>query len=232
MPVQQALILLSASFPETPVDSLAKLNIGQRDAHLLTLRELAFGPRYTGLTSCPECGERLEIDFLTEDIRVALEEGKENSHTEHSLVVEDYNVRFRLPDSFDLKAVSNLKDISEAQKQLLERCLLSIQHKDKMVSPEQIENKVIEAMVEKMAQIDTQSDVQLGLSCLSCSHKWLAVFDIVTFFWSEINAWAYRILGDVHALALAYGWTEADILAMNPSRRQFYLEMVRDERLS
>ena len=229
MPVQQALILLSASFPETPVDSLAKLNVGQRDAYLLTLRELAFGPRYTGVTSCPECGERLEMEFLTDDIRVALEEGEENSHTEHTLIVEDYDVRFRLPDSFDLNAISNQKDISEAEKQLLERCLLEIRHNDKMVSPEQLENKVIGAVVEKMAQMDPQSDVQLALSCLSCSHKWLAVFDIVTFFWSEINTWAYRRLNDVHALALAYGWTEADILAMTPSRRQLYLEMVRHE---
>jgi hypothetical protein len=48
----------------------------------------------------------------------------------------------------------------------------------------------------------------------------------VSFFWNEINTWAYRMLRDVHALATAYGWREADIVAMSPWRRQVYLDMV------
>jgi hypothetical protein len=28
----------------------------------------------------------------------------------------------------------------------------------------------------------------------------------------------------VHALARSYGWTEADVLAISPTRRRFYLE--------
>ncbi|MCK5432360.1 MAG: phage baseplate protein [Gammaproteobacteria bacterium] len=227
-PVQQALILLAASFPENPVDSLAKLTIGQRDAYLLTLRELIFGSRYNGLTTCPECEVNLEMGFSTDDIRITPEE---DPLKEHTLNVDDYDVCFRLPDSLDLAAISshNLSghyDISEARQELIERCLLRICHSGEMISPEQLENKVIEAVVERMAEIDPQSDVQLALSCFSCGHKWMADFDIVRFFWSEINAWAYRILKDVHTLALAYGWTQADILAMSPLRRQVYLEMV------
>ena len=68
--------------------------------------------------------------------------------------------------------------------------------------------------------------LELALSCPSCRHQWQATFDIVSFFWSEINAWAHRSLQEVHTLALAYGWREADILAMSPWRRQFYLKMV------
>jgi hypothetical protein len=33
-------------------------------------------------------------------------------------------------------------------------------------------------------------------------------------------------LREVHTLAWAYGWREADILAMSPARRQFYIELV------
>ena len=36
---------------------------------------------------------------------------------------------------------------------------------------------------------------------------------------------ALRLLGHVHALARAYGWREADILAMSPARRQVYLDL-------
>jgi hypothetical protein len=35
------------------------------------------------------------------------------------------------------------------------------------------------------------------------------------------------MLYDVHALASAYGWREADVLAMSPMRRQVYLELAR-----
>jgi hypothetical protein len=51
-------------------------------------------------------------------------------------------------------------------------------------------------------------------------------FDIASYFWDEINAWANRILREVHILASRYGWSERDILALSPWRRQFYLDMV------
>ena len=55
-PVQRALALLAAC-ADTPVDTLAQLSIGQRDARLLTLREWAFGSQIVGVASCPGCGE-------------------------------------------------------------------------------------------------------------------------------------------------------------------------------
>jgi hypothetical protein len=64
------------------------------------------------------------------------------------------------------------------------------------------------------------------MSCPACQHEWLAMFDILSFFWTEIEAWAYRTLRQVHTLASAYGWREADVLAISAWRRQRYLEMV------
>jgi hypothetical protein len=84
----------------------------------------------------------------------------------------------------------------------------------------------MDEIVGHMAQADPQADVQLALCCPRCSHEWQEVFDIVSFFWSEISAWTARILREVHTLACAYGWREADILAMSPGRRQCYLEML------
>jgi hypothetical protein len=52
------------------------------------------------------------------------------------------------------------------------------------------------------------------------------IFDIASFFWTEIAAEAKRLLGEVHILASAYGWREADILSLNPLRRRFYLEAI------
>jgi hypothetical protein len=52
------------------------------------------------------------------------------------------------------------------------------------------------------------------------------MFDIGAFLWEEIAAQARRLLREVHTLARAYGWREADILVMSAARRQAYLEMV------
>jgi hypothetical protein len=90
----------------------------------------------------------------------------------------------------------------------------------------QLPTEVIDAVIERMAQADPQANLQLAVACPSCNHQWQVVFDIVSFFWSELNTWAQRTLREVHTLARAYGWPEADILAMSPWRRQCYLEMV------
>ena len=76
-----------------------------------------------------------------------------------------------------------------------------------------------------MSEHDPQAEVLLDLLCPACEHRWQALFDIVTFFWTELANQAQRLLREVHALARAYGWREADILAMSARRRQFYIEM-------
>ena len=65
------------------------------------------------------------------------------------------------------------------------------------------------------------------MTCPACGRFWQAAFDIASYLWSELDALAQRLLGEVHTLARAYGWREADVLSMSPWRRQFYLEMVR-----
>jgi hypothetical protein len=87
-------------------------------------------------------------------------------------------------------------------------------------------DSVIQAVLERMGHADPQANLEIELSCPACSHNWQETFDIVSFLWSEITAWAIRILREVHVLASAYGWREADILAMNPRRRQAYLELI------
>ena len=41
-----------------------------------------------------------------------------------------------------------------------------------------------------------------------------------------MDARAQRLLMEVHLLARAYGWREADILGMSPARRNAYLQRV------
>ncbi len=222
-PAWRALKLLAAACPDTPPDGLARLSIGQRDGRLLRLREWTFGPQLVGLATCPGCSERLELTFNASDIRMDPE--TEPAET-LSQSVAGYEVRFRLPNSLDLSAIPDNEDVTSIRRVLLDRCLLSARKNDEEEAVDQLPAHVIDAVVEQMAKADPQADMQLALSCSSCGLQWQATFDIVSFFWSEINTWANRILREVHILASAYGWREADILAMSLWRREFYLQMV------
>lgn len=222
-PVKKALVLLADSCSETSLEELAKLSIGQRDSLLFRLRECTFGPRMVCLATCPVCGERLELTFNVGDILAVPEVGPDENLAAE---VSGYELRFRLPNSLDLVAIVGSEDTESACDLLLNRCMLSIRNKGEQITVDRLPTEVVNAVMELMEKADPQADVRLDLSCPACDHRWEAAFDIVQFFWSEIESWARRILFEVHLLARAYGWCEADILAMSPKRRQLYLEMV------
>lgn len=220
-PVQRALLLLTAACPGTSPETLADLSIGRRDALLLTLRELMFGPLLECLAICAGCGEQLELAFNTAGIRA------NNTEPAESLLVDsgDYQVRARLPDSHDLVSLP-AESATDARRSLFERCVVHAVRQGNPVPPSDLPEEVVAAVAARMSQVDPLADVRIELTCPACAHVWLETFDIVSFLWSEINAGADRLLRDVNDLALAYGWREADILAMSPLRRQRYLEMI------
>ena len=44
--------------------------------------------------------------------------------------------------------------------------------------------------------------------------------DITAYLWSEVEDWAKRLLIEIHTLASAYGWREAELLALEPAQRE------------
>jgi hypothetical protein len=77
-----------------------------------------------------------------------------------------------------------------------------------------------------MERADPRGRIQFALDCPACLKHWEETFDITSFFWSEVSAWALRQLREVHVIASTYGWSEAEILALGPARRRAYLEMI------
>lgn len=221
--LERGLTLLAAAWPQSPPDVLAGWSLGQRDASLLALRESIFGPQVCSLTHCPECDESLELAFDVADIRVAPTSEATAEERDH---VEGYEVRFRLPNSGDLIAATEEAESDGVRRALLRRCLLAATLDDRVQPVDRLPAHVEQAIVDRMAHCDAQADVELALTCPDCTHQWQVQFDILSFLWTELDAWAKRILREVHVLASAYGWREADILALSPRRRQIYLELV------
>ncbi len=220
-PVDQALLLLAASEPETPWEGLAGLSLGRRDAKLLALRERTFGSHLRGLTTCLGCGESLEFTVSTRDLLAETPEQKEW----YSVGREGYLLRFRLPNSHDLVAVLEYPDPAAARMALLERCVEATRA-GRPAAASTLAAEVVEALEARMAEMDPQGETAVELSCAGCGHLWKAALDVGRFFWQELAAEARRLLREVHLLASTYGWRETEILALSPARRHAYLAQV------
>ena len=231
-PAERALGLLGAACADESPEALAALSVGERDARLLTLREWTFGRQLTSLANCPGCGEQLEISNSTADLRAEPAGGREASAAASgplTLQTGEYEVSFRLPNSLDLAALASgaqSASVADAAALLLESCLVEARREGEAVSAAELPPEIAEAIAGRMAEADPQADMELALNCPACGEGWLAPFDIESFFWGEIGAWARRVLVEVHVLASSYGWRESDILNMSAWRRQFYIDLI------
>jgi hypothetical protein len=219
-PLERPLALLAQACPEATRAELSGLSIGERDARLLTLRELTFGRQLTAVAGCPECAQRLELKMAVSDITIAPPADQEELL---EVELDGYQVSFRLPTSADLIAIAGRGDSGASGSELLAACIVSASYRGRCRSAGKLPGKVVEQITAEMARADPQAEVKLNLCCPACRHQWHALFDIASYLWIELEAWAHRTLQQVHLLASAYGWSEAEILAISPRRRQLYL---------
>jgi hypothetical protein len=211
-PIDRALTLLAAGYPERSHDELAQLPIGARDRLLFELRERLFGGRLALQARCPGCGEVNEFEIGLRDVVHAPASGP--FETEAGGVT----IQFRLPTSVDLACALAIPDAGHARQTLAERCVIT--------GPAPLDDATLEQLAAAVETADPQAEIQLGLTCAVCEQGWKPVLDIGELMFSEVTAAAHDLVAQVHALALAYKWAEADILAMTAARRRLYLQMV------
>lgn len=217
-PLQRIFILLVATFPDKTPAELLELSIGQRDVLLLRLREHLFGQRLLNTARCLQCGERIEWESSVADYFVQATELAESFELREA----DYMLRFRLPNSLDVAAAVNAGDTDI----ILIRCVLHAEQNGEECATEKLPDFVLQKLAEKIEEADPLAEIRLQLNCPACADDWEVVFDIASFLWAELNDWAERMLRTIHKLAAGYGWSEQDILALSPVRRQLYSGML------
>jgi hypothetical protein len=221
-PVDRAMILLTLACPHLSSTALRELTVGQRNARLLTLRQQMQGPLAECFVKCPRCNEPLEFTVDTGAIPQPEPEMRDGQ-----LAVDGFVVRFRLPNSLDLAVAARSGSIQQGRTVLLERCIVQVDRNSQEIVVQNMPDQLIQAVAEAMVEQDPQAETKMALTCSACQHNWTMLFDIVSFFWTEIERQAKRLLREVHILASTYGWREADILALSPMRRHYYLELIR-----
>jgi hypothetical protein len=223
-PLDRALTILMATFPGVSRDTLALLSVGQRDACLLTVRQQLFGSRLASRATCPACLEKIE--FVLDAAKMQSEVNNQPVDGRQIITVDTCEIQFRLPNSLDQAAIVGCRDTASARTLLLRRCVVQVVLDGVEMSVERLPEALINELTVCMEERDPLAEIRIALDCPACGHHWQVLFDIVSFFWLEMCAQVKRLLREVHILAQAYSWREADILAMSPARRQLYLEMV------
>ena len=85
----------------------------------------------------------------------------------------------------------------------------------------------LDAVGEQLALADPLAEIIIHFDCPVCGVSFDESLDLSAFLWAELEGQAKRLLYDVHTLAAAYSWSEAEILSLSATRREFYLGMVR-----
>lgn len=221
-PIDRALALLRAGAPERPHAALAALPVGERERLAVALRVRTFGLPAEGACECPSCGLAHEIAPPLAAILAA----PPATTTPTPLATAGYEVVIRPPDSIDQAAVAGCDDAAAGLQTLLSRCVVSALRDGEQVDPTALPDAAVAAVAEALAALDANAETLIGLTCARCERPWTMVFDAGEFLWREVAARGRRLLYEVHTLARAYGWSEADILAMSASRRDAYLDLV------
>lgn len=223
-PIDQALTMLRAANPDLRWDELETLSIGQRDARLMKVWERTFGPELASYAECPQCREQLEFTLNTTQLYADLPVWVAGAT--YQWMDDRYVVEFRLPNSRDLAALVGCAQLEHARQTLVNRCIVAALQRGEPIAPSALPDPIIGDIAARMTKYDPLAEVMLDLTCPACETGWQALFDISAFLWSELAVTAKRLLREIHTLARAYGWREADILALSATRRQCYLELV------
>jgi len=221
-PVARSLALAAAADPEAAgADDLARLPLGRRDSRLLALHEALAGRLLEATARCPACGEHAEFALDTAELGAREAEPWPPAPLEAA----GFIVVWRPPDSRDVAAAAEAGGAAAAERVLLERCVTAAAGPQGELDGAGLPADVRAALARAMTESDPLAELLVDVSCPACGSEFVADLDAGGFVWAELRAHAQRLLREVDVLARAYGWSEAEVLALTDRRRAAYLEL-------
>lgn len=234
-PLDRSALLCARARSDLPADAIVDLPLGEVTRSVLRLREATFGARIDSHVDCPFCGARLAVSVMTSDVLpegVTAEGAGEGAAADDSTggrgsataaVPSARDVEraqgLRPPTLRDLAAVADVADAEDGARRLLQRCMTAS-------APAYLLDADLAEIEAVFDALDPSADLGLQVTCTECGREVLATLDAGVVLWDEIEAQGRMLLRMVHVLALAYGWTESEILSLGPARRAAYMAMV------
>lgn len=85
--------------------------------------------------------------------------------------------------------------------------------------------QAVAALEAALEAAEPLADAEVAFTCAGCGHGWTLVFEPASFLAEELAARARRLMAEVATLARAFGWSEAEVLALPAERRRVYLDL-------
>lgn len=211
-PLDRAIALLWAADGGT---GAADLPLAERDRRLLGLRQATFGRQFTSVTGCPNCGERVEVILDAADLAQLLAAPETTD-----IVVGDLTLTVRPLTSRDLADAAGLAgtEVPDFLRARLTGRSAGL--------PENVARQ-IDALIEER---EAAGELTCSLTCADCGAEWAEHLDVAAHVWAEVEAAAHHLLQEVAEIAAAFGWSEAEAMALSEARRAAYLDIARGRR--
>ena len=226
LPAERATLLLAAGVERVGAvehfgrDEARALSAGDRNVLLLRLHRLTVGERLECELACPDCGEELELEPLARDLagEPAPADGPASLEVELS---GGRRVDVRPVAGSDLEAAAALAAVDEdaAADLLLRRCITDGDASE-LEAPDRA------AVEAALRELDPAAELVLKAGCPACDRPVEAALDPGEHVWTRLVRRARDRHREVHVLALAYHWSEREILAIGAERRRLYLELL------
>lgn len=217
--------LLAAADQGHEENVLAALPLGEVTRRLLGLHAHWFGRVLSSVCVCPACGVPVEAEC---DAMALCALAPEAPHAPEMLTVveQEFTVRFRPPAPLDLAHAARGDNADAARRVLLERCVLVAERDGVRCAAADLPERIIVAVASEMESADPLADVTLALDCPTCGTAWTATLEPDRFLLAAVEEVAHDVIHEVHQLARAYGWSEAESLALSRIRRRAYLDLI------
>ncbi len=187
----------------------AALSSAARDRALAALYRQIYGNAILSSPTCRACDKRFDLSFGVSDL---LERYPVEPLPHDGVYQTATGVRFRLPTGVDELAVAGLQPTT-ARRELLDRCALGSD-----TPPEGIE-----AAMEQVAPLLA---MDLEANCPECGATQMLDFDMGLYLLRRLIGDKQRLPGEVHMLAMAYGWGHQDILSLTRTERKAYIALI------
>ena len=199
---------LAAAVGDMAPAALAGLDLAAWEDRLLGLRARLLGRRIEAEAQCPACGARVALIFSADDLP------REPTSDAHGLGP------LHLGDLLALEAEGLAGEAG------LAALLAAATGATRVAAAAQLAGPERAALVAALETRAAGLGLELGTACTDCATAMTVPFDIARFLDDELAGRATRLLDEIHLIASAYHWSEAEILALPTGRRRAYLDRI------
>ncbi|MBK6878806.1 MAG: hypothetical protein IPG99_20815 [Ignavibacteria bacterium] len=194
----------------------AQIVTADRDRLLAALYISLYGAKVESTVTCKKCEEKFDLDFSLHALL---------KHFGHSTTPFSENgkyelepgLSFRLPTGEDEIQINGFTG-AEAEKKLLERCLLE--------GNAETDSERVQLKMEELAPM---LSMHMQAICPECSHDQEVQFDMQSFFLTKLIQERQGLIREIHYIASQYHWSHQEILDLPRNLRKQYAALIQPE---